>query len=77
MSGNGQIPQKIWNFPADRPERRSEEVFNRKFRSSSRDEFPRNINITEHEEETHDMMTGENESPNPVPEFLTSRTALS
>ena len=76
MSGNRQKPQKGWNFPANRTERRSEDVFNLKFRSSSRDEFPRNINITEYEQETHDMMIGENESPTLVPEFLTSRTAL-
>ena len=51
MPGSGQMPQKGWNFPIERPEFRSEETFNRKVRSSSRDEFPHNLTHEEDEEE--------------------------
>ena len=50
-SGSGQMPQKGWNVPAEKPEHRSEGTFNRKVRSSSRDEFPRNLIHDQNEEE--------------------------
>ena len=53
-SGQGQVPRKGWNVPAERPEYRSEEAFNRKFRSSSRDEFPQNLIRDENQEDTSD-----------------------
>ena len=52
-SGSGQMPEKGWNTPTERPEDRSEENLSRKARSSSRDEFPRNLNGDEDEEDTH------------------------
>ena len=77
---NEQQPQKGWNFPAERPERKSENAFNRNIRCSSRDEKLKSLNDSDDEEETHDMVTGFNEAPNPIPEFFTglipSRTAL-
>ena len=42
-SGQGQVPCKGWNVPAESPLYRSEETFNRKFSSSSRDEFPQSF----------------------------------
>ena len=50
-SGSGQMPQKEWNVPVKRPEYRSEGTFNRKVRSISRDEFPRNLVQEEDEED--------------------------
>ena len=52
-TGQGQKPRKGWNVPAERREYKSEETFNRKFRSSSRDEFPRNLIRDDDEEDTH------------------------
>ena len=49
-AGQGRVPGKVWNVPAERPEYRSEEAF--KFRSSSRDEVPRNLIRDEDEEDT-------------------------
>ena len=43
-SGQGQLPSRGWEVQVRRPECRSEEALNRKFRSSSRDEIPRNFN---------------------------------
>ena len=39
-SGQGQVPRKRWNVTAEGPDNRSKEDFIRKFKSSSRDEFP-------------------------------------
>ena len=52
-SGQGQVPRKWWNVPAEGPESRPEEAFNRKCCSSSRDEFPRCLVRDEVEEDTH------------------------
>ena len=54
-SGQGLMPRMRWNVPAERPEYRSEEAVNSKFRSSFRDEFPRNLIRDEDEEDTHDI----------------------
>ena len=63
------MPRKGWNVPAERPENRSVEDFTRKLRNDSRDAFPRNLIRNEDKEDTHDMVTGDNESPIIVPEF--------
>ena len=52
-SGQGQVPRKGLNVPAERPEYRSEETFIHKYRSSSRDEFFRNVIRDQYEEDTH------------------------
>ena len=52
-SGQGQVPGRRWEVPGRKPECRSEEALNRIFRSSSRDEFPRDFNRNEHQENTH------------------------
>ena len=46
-SEQGQVPSRRWEVPSRRPECRSEEAINRRFRSSSRDEIPRNFNRNE------------------------------
>ena len=51
-SSQGQVPHRGWNVPAEKAEYRSEETFNRKIRSSSRDEFPRSLIRDEDEEGT-------------------------
>ena len=49
-SGSGQMPQKGWNVLTERLEYSSEGTFNRKVRSSSRDEI---LRILTHEEDPH------------------------
>ena len=74
MAGSGHGTRKGWDVPSERPELNSEVQRNLYAKSSLRNEqdenqlnndFP-NLNV-------HDMVTGDNESPNPVPEFLTGR----
>ena len=55
-SGQGQVPCKGWNVPAERPEYGPEDAINRKFRSSYRDEFPRNLIRDEDEEVAQDSL---------------------
>ena len=52
-SGQGHVPNRRWEVPGRRPECRSEEALERKFRSSSRDERPRDFNRNEDLENTH------------------------
>ena len=52
-SRQGQMPDRGLEVPGRRPESRSEEVLNCKFRSSSRDELPRDFNRNEDLENTH------------------------
>ena len=52
-SGQGQVPRKGWNVPAEKKRCRSEEAFRRTFRISSRDEFLQNLIRDEDEEDTH------------------------
>ena len=40
----GQIPERRWEVPSRRPGYRSEKALDRRFRSSSRDELPRQSN---------------------------------
>ena len=74
--GSGQTTLKGWNVSTERPKRNPCQ----KIRNSSRSEPFRNRLHDENADSTHDMVTGDNESPVMVPEFLTgrvpSRTAL-
>ena len=58
------MPERRWEDPARRPEYRSEEALDRRFRRHSRDEchiFPsRNEDLAS----THDMVRADNESSN-------------
>ena len=67
------MTQKGWNVSAERPERNSEDNPSHKIRSSSRSEPFRNRLNDDNADSTHDMETGDNESPVIVPEFLTGR----
>ena len=74
MAGSGHGTRKGWDVPSERPELNSEVQRNLKTKNNLRNEqdgnqsdngFP-GLNV-------HDTVTGDNESPNPVPEFLTGR----
>ena len=74
MAGSGQVTRKGWNVPAERPEPDPEVKRNLNARNNSRNEQDgghQNGDLPRHN--VHDMVTGENEFPNPVPEFLTGR----
>ena len=68
MAGSGQETRRGWEKSDERPESYSEVQYNAKTGSTLKNEHGdkahRNV---------HDMVTGDNESPNPVPEFLTGR----
>ena len=54
----------------------SEECLSRKFRSSSRDDclrVPNTNDDSDSRSDSHDLVTGNNESPNTVPEIITGR----
>ena len=74
MAGSGHGTRKGWDVSAERPELNSEvqrnlnaknNLGNEQDGNQSDNDFP-DLNF-------HDMVTGDNESPNPVPEFLTGR----
>ena len=74
MAGSGHGTRKGWDVPSERPELNSEVQRNLNAKNGLRegqdeslpnDEYPDLIG--------HDMVTGDNESPNQVPEFLTGR----
>ena len=79
-SGQGRMPERGWEVPVREQGCRSEEALDWRFRSNSRNVFPRFPNGNEDLESTHDVVRGNNESPNLDPEYLTeqipSRTAL-
>ena len=79
-TGSGSLTQNGWNIPTGRQERHTEDHPSQKVRSSSRSEPVRTHPCDEVTFNAHDMVTGDNESPVLVPEFLTrrmpSRTAL-
>ena len=68
MAGSGQETRRGWEISDERPESYSEVQYNAKTRTTLNNEHGdkthRNV---------HDMVTGDNEFPNPVPEFLTGR----
>ena len=73
-AGSGHGTRKGWDVPAERPELISEVQRNLNAKNNLRNEQDGNqsdndflgLNV-------HDIVTGDNESPNPVPEFLTGR----
>ena len=74
------MTQKGWNVSAERPERNSDDNPSQKFRTNSTCEPFRNRLHDKDADSIDDMVTGDNESPVMIPEFLTgrgpSRTAL-
>ena len=73
-AGSGHMTQNRWDIPSERPEINSEGVQNTNPRDSSTSKHNHDhqndggINLN-----AYDMVTGDNESPNQVPEFLTGR----
>ena len=74
MAGSGPGTRKGWDVPSERPELIPEVQRNLNAKNSLRNEQDENqLNNGYSVENVHDMVTGDNESPNPVPEFLTGR----
>ena len=74
MAGSGHGTRKGWDVPSERPELNSEVKRNLNAKSSLRNEQDENqLNNDYPDLNVHDMVTGDNESPNQVPEFLTGR----
>ena len=74
MAEPGHRTKKGWDVPAERPEPNSEVQRNPNAKSSLRNEqYVNELNGDYPDVNVHDMVTGDNESPNPVPEFLTGR----
>ena len=71
--GSGRTTQKGWNVPADRPEYDTEACRNDRIKSNSKGALVRNCLNDDHTDQAHEMVTGDNESPILVPEFLTGR----
>ena len=70
----GHGTRKGWDVPAERPELVYEVQRNLNAKSNLRNEQDENqLNNDYPDLNVHDMVTGDNESPNPVPEFLTGR----
>ena len=73
MAESGHVTQKGWNVPVERPEINTEVLRNGKARNISKSELVLKRLNDEPTDNTYDMVTGENESPINVPEFLTGR----
>ena len=73
-SGSGHLTQNRWNVPSERPEIIPEENCCKKTRKNSRSEqFRDRPSDGTTKDSAYDMVTGENEPPIDVPEFLTGR----
>ena len=76
MAGSGQLTKERWNVPAERPEGYSEVLQNLEPRNNSKGKQANDRlkdGFTNTNSRAYDMVTGENESPIEVPEFLTGR----
>ena len=74
MAGSGHGTRKGWDVLSERPELNSEVQRNLNVKNNLRNEQNENqLNNDFPDLNVHDMVTGENVSPNPVPEFLTRR----
>ena len=74
MAGSGHGTKKYWDHPSERPEPIPEVQRNSNIKNTLRNgQDEDHLNNDFHNQNVHDMVTGENESPNPVPEFLTGR----
>ena len=68
MAGSGQETRRGWERSDERPESYSEVQHDVKAKTTLNSEHG-----DKNHRNVHDMVTGDNESPNPVPEFLTGR----
>ena len=74
LAGSGHGTRKGWDVPSERPEPIFEIQRNTNAKSNFRNGQDEDHLINDFPyQNVHDMVTGENESPNPVPEFLTGR----
>ena len=74
MAGSGHRTRKGWEVPSEGPELISEVQRNLSAKNNLRNEQDENqLNNGYPDPNVHDMVTGDNESPNQVPEFLTGR----
>ena len=74
MAKPGHGTRKGWDVPAERPELNSEVQRDLNAKISLRNEqYENQLNDDYPELNAHDMVTGDNEFPNPIPEFLTGR----
>ena len=76
MAGSGQLTKERWNVLAERPEGYSEVLQNLEPRNNSKSKQANDRlkdGFTSTNSRAYDMVTGENESPIEVPEFLTGR----
>ena len=74
MARPGHGTRKGWDVPTERPELNSEVQRNLDAKSSLRNgQYENQLNDDYPDLNVHDMVTGDNESPNQVPEFLTGR----
>ena len=74
MAGSGQETRRGWETSIERPETYSEIQQNPKAKTNFSSEHSENHRKGDRtQSNVHDMVTGDNESPNPVPEFLTGR----
>ena len=74
IAGSGRETRRGWETSVERPEVNSEAQPNSKVKNNPRNEQNDDHRIGEYNNRNvHDMVTGENEYPNPVPEFLTGR----
>ena len=78
MAGSGQLTKGGWNVPAERPEEYSEVLQNLEPKDNSKNkqanDRPKD-GVPSTNSRAYDMVTGENESPIEVPEFLTGRVS--
>ena len=74
MAGSGQETRRGWETSIERPEIYTEIQQNPKTKTNFSSEHSENHRKGDRtQSNVHDMVTGDNESPNPVPEFLTGR----
>ena len=72
-AGSGQATQKGWNVPAERPEYDTEDCRDDRTKCNSKTELMHDFLNYDSTGQAYDMVTGDNESPLFVPEFLTGR----
>ena len=74
MAGSGRVTKKGWDVLAERPETNTEIQRSLNAKSNLRNEQDEGHQVGEFpNRNVHDMVTGDNESPNQVLEFLTGR----
>ena len=74
MAGSGRMTKRGWDVPAEGSEINAEVQRSLNVKSNLRNEQDENHQLSDFtNRNVHDMVTGDTESPNQVPEFLTGR----